>query len=156
MGRFWRQLLLFLAVTVSVTGCAQPPRYVDVAASVPPVAPWQARIYAYREPGVYEGLDWVPILLNGQQAGAVGPGQVIMRDVVPGTYSIEAASQGVYPGQTKVVALAPGQTIYVKVTTLRGMIPTSRRDRPAFTYIAVLMDPAIARQEIAGLAYTAG
>jgi hypothetical protein len=148
-------MLLILAVVATVTSCAQPPRYDEVATTLPPLAPNLARIYAYRGPGVYEGLAWVPILLNGAQSGAVGPGQVIMRDVVPGTYIIGAATQGLYPGQDKVVPLAPGQTVYVKVTTIRGLNPSSTRTQPMNTYVAVIVDPEIGRQEIAGLAFVA-
>ena len=152
MSKLCRTMVLMLAVVASLSGCAQPPRYDEVAGTLAPVAPNLARIYAYRGPGVYEGLAWVPILINGAQAGAVGPGQVIMRDVPPGTYIIAAATQGLYPGQDKVVPLAPGQTVYMKVTTIRGLNPSSTRTQPQNTYVIVIVDPEVARQEIQGLA----
>ena len=153
MSRLYRTMLLMLAVVATVSGCAQPPRYDEIAHTLPPLSPGQARIYAYRGPNVYEGLERVPILLNGRQAGAVGPGQVTMIDVMPGPYAIEAATQGLVPNQVIPADLAPGQTIYVKVTTVRGLNPQSQTSRQMNTHVAVLMDPAVAQQEIAGLAF---
>ena len=153
MGHFARSLLLF--VIVLETACASGPTFDQASASLPPPAPGTGRIFVYREIGSYQDLSWVPVFFNGGEIGAVGPGKVLMRDVAPGTYTIAAKSDGFWPDQDKTVIVAPGQTVYAKVTSMRSLDPT--RGRPAWliTYVVVLVDTLTGRREIGGLEYSA-
>ena len=152
MRRVFRLVLVLLA---ALGACAAPPTYEQIAPTLPPLAPNMARIFVYRDYETYQSLAWVPVFLNGVRVGAVGPGYVMMRDVPPGTYDIAVASQGLYPNQDKVVVAAPGQTFYAKIETLRGLDPSADRAVPLTTFVVVLIDPEIARREIAHLWYTA-
>ena len=152
MRRVFRLVLVLLA---ALGACAAPPPYEQIAPTLPPLAPNMARIFVYRDYETYQSLAWVPVFLNGVRVGAVGPGYVMMRDVPPGTYDIVVASQGLYPNQDKVVVAAPGQTFYAKIETLRGLDPSADRAVPLTTFVVVLIDPEIARREIAHLWYIA-
>ena len=152
MRRVFRLVLVLLA---ALGACAAPPTYEQIAPTLPPLAPNMARIFVYRDYETYQSLAWVPVFLNGVRVGAVGPGYVMMRDVPPGTYDIVVASQGLYPNQDKVVVAAPGQSFYAKIETLRGLDPSADRAVPLTTFVVVLIDPEIARREIAHLWYTA-
>ncbi len=146
---------LFLVLALAAAGCAEPPTFDQVAGSLPPIPPGAARIFVYRGYEPYQSLSWVPVFFNGYNVGAVGPGHVIMRDVPAGTYDIAVASQGLYPNQDKVVALAPGQVAYAKIGSFQGLDPTADRPVPLTTFVVTLVDPAIARQEIGHLWYMA-
>ncbi len=146
---------LFLFVALAAAGCAHPPTFDEVAASLPPPPPGAARIFVYRAFEPYQSLSWVPVFFNGANVGAVGPGHVILRDVPAGTYNIAVASQGLYPNQNRVVTLAPGQAAYAKITSFKGLNPTANRAVPLTTFVVTLVDPVNAQREIGQLRYMA-
>lgn len=148
MRRLMRSVVLLLGVALSGCAAGGTP-FNEAAASLAPIPAGAARIFVYRDFAYYQGLDWVPVLFNGQTVGAVGPGQVIMRDVAaPGTYRIEAASQGLWPDQEKTVAVQPGQTVYAKVESFKSLDPSAGRPVLQITYVVVLQDTATGRREI--------
>lgn len=151
----WRWLILLAVVTV--TGCAATaPTFDEVAGSLPPVPPGAARIFVYRGFEPYQSLSFVPVFFNGAQVGAVGPGKVIMRDVpAPGSYTIAAKSQGLWPNQNKTVLVQPGQTVYAQIQSLRGLNPTANRPVPQTTFVVVLQDTVTGRRQIGPLWYEA-
>ena len=149
MSRGLRLLTVLLAM---VGACVPaPPTFEQVAPTLPPVAPSMARIFVYRDYETYTSPAWVPVFFNGVRVGAVGPGYVLMRNVPPGTHDIAVASQGLYPNQDKVVVAAPGQAFYAKIEALRGLDPSADRAVPLVTYVVVLVEPEVARREIAHL-----
>jgi hypothetical protein len=150
-----QRALLLMSLLALAPGCAAGPTFDEVAATLPPPPPGDARIVVYRDFEPYQSLSWVPVSFNGANVGAVGPGHVFVRDVAPGTYDIAPVSQGLYPNQDKVVVAAPGQTFYAKVESFKGLNPGADRDVPLVTYVVVLVDPATARREIGPLWYTA-
>ena len=151
----WCVRSLLLLVAILAAGCTPGPTFDQVSASLPPPPAGMARVFVYRDVGSYQDLSWVPVSFNGGDIGAVGPGKVLMRDVAPGTYTISAKSDGLWPDQDKTVIVAPGQTIYTKIESLRSLDPT--RDRPAWliTYVVQLVDTVTGRREIGGLWYSA-
>jgi hypothetical protein len=148
---------ILLLVLLVLTACAdEGPRFNHVSAGLPPPPTNRARIFVYRDFAIYQGLEWVPIFFNGTTIGAVGPGHVILRDVAaPGTYRIEPKSEGLWPDQAKTVTVAPGQVIYAKVTSFKGLDPSAGDSAELITYVVVLMDPATGRREIDPLWYEA-
>ena len=110
-----------------------------------------ARVYLYRAFEPYQSLAYVPVFLNRADIGAVGPGKVLFRDVTPGTYTIAAKSAGLWPDQTKTVALGAGQTVYAKIESFRGLDPTSNVPVPQTTFVVVLIAPEIAEREMGRL-----
>ncbi|MGO8917342.1 MAG: hypothetical protein ACLQJR_15655 [Stellaceae bacterium] len=147
---------LFLLLALALGSCAgQAPTFDEVAATVPPVPAGAARIVLYRDFEPYQSLSWVPVFLNGKTIGAVGPGHVIMRDEPPGTYRLEAKSEGLWPDQVKTVTAAAGETIYAKITSFKGLDPGADGGGTMTTFVLILVDPAAGRREIGKLWYTA-
>jgi len=148
----WLGLLLGLALAA----CASQAPTFDQAEPTLLRPPGTARIIVYRDFEPYQSLSWDPVLFNGAAVGAVGPGHVIVRDVPPGTYSLEAKSDGLWPNQVKTVTVAPGQTVYAKITSFKGLNPAiSNTDAVLTTFVLDLIDPVIARREVGQLWYTA-
>jgi hypothetical protein len=144
-------------VMLALAACAAEPvpTFDQVGARLPPPPANTARIFVYRDFEPYQSLEWVAVFFNGATVGAVGPGKVFLRDVAPGTYTIEAKSEGLWPEQAKTVTVQPGQTVYAKVTSFKSLNPTGNRQSAISTFVVVLMDPVTARREIGPLWYEA-
>lgn len=130
-------------------------RYADVAATVPPVSSDRGRLYFYREYEPYESLGRPYIYLNSRASAVSEPGGVLYRDVPQGAYLISVYSYGIYPDQDKSVAVKGGETYYIKVESLRAWASGGgeNNDYERDTFVAVLVDPKRARQEIPNLAF---
>ncbi|HXY98862.1 MAG TPA: hypothetical protein VEI03_02600 [Stellaceae bacterium] len=148
---------LFLVFALALAGCAgEAPTFDDVAAGLSPAPANGARLFVYRDFEPYQSLSWVPVFLNGKEVGAVGPGYVIMRDLPPGGYRIEAKSEGLWPEQAKTVSIAAGETVYAKITSFKSADPSSNNAGATITtFVVTLVDAATGRREIASLWYTA-
>lgn len=144
-----RQLVLLAVVVVAGCSGEAPPRFDQ--GGVPPIPAGMARVYLYRTFEPYQSLAYVAVFLNRDDVGAVGPGKVLFRDVAPGTYTIEAKSEGLWPNQTKTVALGAGQTAYAKIESFRGLDPTADMPEPQTTFVVVLIAPEIAEREMGQL-----
>jgi hypothetical protein len=158
MGSRVRSLLLLLALASALLGCAEGPRFAQVAATVPPVPAGAARIFFYRWLEPYETLSWTPVYLNGATVAVSQPGTVLYRDVPPGTYAIAVRSEGVYPGQFKTVAVGPGQVLYVRIESLSSWYSGGGplRDWQHDTFVVNLVDPETAGRETQDLRYIPG
>lgn len=134
------------AAIVALCGCAQPLPSVS-AASVPAVPAGKARIWVYREYEPYETLGRPYIRLNGAVLAVSEPGGSLYRDVPPGAYSITVDSVGRDVNQFADVALAPGQTAFVKTESsqLWESSLTYQRD----TFYTRLISPQTAGVELA-------
>ena len=118
-------------------------------------APGAARIWIYRifDPSITLATPYVRI--NGAIVAVARLGSVFYRDVRPGTYLISADSIGRDVNQFARVALAAGQTVYVKVDAndwWAGLCRTCQIN----TFYTLLMNPAFARAEMASLPVAAG
>jgi len=114
---------LAAALLMLLAACASgppPPPFASVANQLPPVSGDQARIFFYRYYELYVSMARPYIRLNGKPVAISEPGGVLYRDVPPGTYLISVDSYNLYPDQDKTVALAAGQTLYVRVDSVRG------------------------------------
>ncbi len=143
---------LYGLVLLVLVGCASASQ-ADLAKPVPP---GQARFVVYRNDGVYESLQWVPVTLNGREVGGAGPDAVFSRDVPPGSYRVSVLSQALWPGQTKTVAATAGETIYVKIGVFQG--PSNARAEGFGTgpiFVPEIMNPAVARRELGELSHAA-
>ena len=146
---------LVLLLVLAAAGCASPPTFDQVGATLPPIPTGEARIFVYRDYEPYQSLSWVPVFFNGATIGAVGPGHVLMRDVPPGTYKIEPKSEGLWPDQAKTVRIAAGDSVFAKVASFAGLNATGSGDELEATFVVVLVDPVAARREIGTLWYDA-
>jgi hypothetical protein len=142
-----------LVVLALLAGCAAPPRFAEIAARLPP-PDGHARLFVYRAYDLAQSLAWVPIFVNGAEIGGVGPGHVLLCDLPPGTYTIAARSQGLWPGQEKTVAARPGQQIYAEIGSFRSIDPTvSVGQVLTSTYVVMLKDTAAGSRDVAALWY---
>jgi hypothetical protein len=82
-------------------------------------------------------------------------GSVFYRDVPPGTYLITADSPGRDVNQFARVALAAGQTAYVKVDANNWWAGVCRSCQ-VNTFYTLLIAPPLARAEMAGLPVAGG
>lgn len=150
------RLLMLLALALA--GCggamdANAPRYDAVAAQLP-LQEGKARLLLYRDYDLAQSLAWVPVKLNGSDIGGVGPGRVMVCDVPPGTYKLEAQSQGLWPGQDKTVSVAAGQLVYAKIGSFKTIDPDTPGQHLISTFVVMLQDSASGRRDVGQLWYT--
>jgi hypothetical protein len=146
-----------LALSLLLAACAggngpPGPRYAEVAAQIPKLAPDQARFFFYRYYEPYEGLDRPCIRLNGAVAAISEPGGVSYHDVAPGTYLVAVYSPGLYPNQDKTVAIKAGETVYVLIQSNRAYNEGFDSYSPA-TFVVAITDPAEAQRLIESMVY---
>jgi hypothetical protein len=110
--------------------------------------PGTARIWIYRtfEPQITLATPYVRI--NGAIVAVARLGSVFYRDVPPGTYLITADSPGRDVDQFARVALAAGETVYIKVDANNWWAGLCRSCQ-INTFYTRLMAPAFARAEMA-------
>jgi hypothetical protein len=108
-------LLLLLA------GCSHLPPTSAVA--IPPIPTGAARIWVYRDGGVYDSQERPYLRLNGQVAGISEPDGAFYRDVPLGHYVVSVDSYGVpFPNQFAELDLGPGQQAFIKVLSMREKV----------------------------------
>ena len=151
--RFPKTALTAVMLLAACTAAHQP-RYADIAATVPLLSADRARLYFYRDYELYESLARPYIFLNGRVSAVSDPGGVLYRDVSPGNYLVAVDSYGVYPHQAKTVAVKDGETYYIKVESLRTWASGGGdNDYERDTFVAVLVGPEGARQEMSDLKF---
>jgi hypothetical protein len=153
---FRRSLSLLLPMVLAA--CAST--VTVIPGPIPPPPPGNAQIILYRDIGYYEPSDVLRIALNGQPAGVLPRGDVLYRDVTPGSYTITFSPTRPDPYQFKTVILNPGDVAFVKLAALpvRPCNPFG----PGFGdcdlngYTTMIMSPAAAQQEIQRLTLITG
>jgi hypothetical protein len=139
-------LLSIVAAALMLASCAgEAPRGPE-----PALAPDKARLYVYRELNPNRSLLWTKVSLDGQPIGSAGPGTVFYRDVPPGLYRIEVASDQVYPDQFRTVRLAAGSRTFADIQQLPYWGNPSYESQGA-TFIVRIVDPALGAQQVAHL-----
>jgi hypothetical protein len=117
-----------------------------------PVAAGLSRVYFYRVFEPYESLARPSIYLNGRPVAVSEPGGAFFRDVAPGAYEISVFSPGIYPDQFKTVLLRPGDTLYVRIESLRNWYRGFNWEKD--TFVVSLVGASEAEAEMASLRYT--
>jgi hypothetical protein len=122
--------MLLLMLAASLAACTVPPRYRDVAHTVPALAPGEGRIYFYGDTLAWKGfrsdLQWHPtLLIDGQPIPTPSEREVVFYvDRAPGTYEISVDNDTrkrdrpppeTYPGQRLTVTVEPDRHHYVKL-----------------------------------------
>ena len=135
-------------------GCAAP---LPAAGTLPPPPPGTSRIVVYRDISYYDGPSSdVAIEFNSRRVGFLPRGDVIYSDVPPGTYTVTFTPTRSYPNQFKTVTLGAGELAYVK---LQGLSPHCSGEGGGCDIVAFtsdVIDPPIARKEIAPLGLIQG
>jgi hypothetical protein len=140
-------------LAASLGGCVTAPRTRE--ALVMPVPPGKARVYFYRDPDYYDGLEWTVLSLNGVRVGTVAPGTVFFRDIAPGRYRVDVRSDKLYPDQAKTISVAPGTTIFVRVEAQPFWGQTALLWQ-GNTFLVAIVAPTIGEYEISHLRLTSG
>lgn len=139
--REWSAAGLMLAAA----SCTQLP--LVGASNIPPIPPGEARIWVYRlsQPSA---IPEVPdIRFNGTITGAAEMGGAFYRDVPPGRYLVTNTGFGKDVNQSSDVALAAGETAYIKIVQLDNWDENDWE--PSFvTFYAWLMPPGTGRVEV--------
>jgi hypothetical protein len=152
--RFGAAVAGLAALLAACSAGTAGPRFADVSAQLPPLAPDRARFYFYRDYELYESMSRPYITLNGEVAGISEPGGVSYRDVAPGTYLIAVRNYTLYPDQDKTVTVKAGESDYVKVESLKSY--ASGFESYEFdTFVVVIVDPDQGRRDIAPMRYIA-
>jgi hypothetical protein len=109
------------SVLLLLMSCSQVPP--TSSAVIPPIPAGDARIWIYRNDGVYESQERPYVRLNGQVAKISEPNGAFYRDVPPGRYTVSLDSYGVpYPNQFAQLDLGAGQQAFIKVVSLRERV----------------------------------
>jgi uncharacterized protein DUF2846/thiamine pyrophosphate-dependent enzyme len=151
----WHEKAAAFALAFLLLACqADPPGtpFAQAAARIPPVEPGQARLYFYRAYEPYESAAEPRIYLNGARVAVSIPGSVSYRDVAPGEDRITVDSCGIYPNQFKTLDLRPGDTVYIKIESLRSWGGESE-DRSCNTFVVTPIAEVQAREQLISGAY---
>jgi len=138
-----------LVLLGACSGRTREPVFASVRTT--PIAADLARVYFYRAFEPYESLARPWIYLNGKALTVSEPGGVLFRDVRPGAYDISVYSPGIYPNQFKQVVLRPGDTLYVRIDSLRNWYRGFNWERD--TFVVTLIGESEASVEMAALRY---
>jgi len=145
--------VLFLPLLLG--GCsafAIPP---SLEGQLPPAPGGTARIVVYRDVGVYEFADVLKVDFNGAKTADLGAGNLVYRDVAPGTYTVTFTPTRAVPDQFKSVPLAAGNVVYLKLVSFSeetcGAALAGGSGCRQHAYVTVFVDPQVAQREIQGL-----
>jgi len=133
-------------VLAALWGCAEQPPPAN-AAAIAGMPLGAARIWVYREYEPFETLARPYVRINGRFIGVSEPGGAFYRDVAPGSYRVTVDTVGQDLYQFADVALAAGQTAFIKVESskLWESSLTYRSD----TFYTRLIPAEIAEAELA-------
>ena len=116
LSRRYAAILILL-----LTSCGQLPP--TSSAVIPPIPAGASRLWVYRNDGPYDSQDRPYLRLNDQIAAISEPNGAFYRDLPPGHYTISVDSYGVpFPNQFAALDLAAGQTVFVKVLSMRERV----------------------------------
>jgi hypothetical protein len=109
------------------------------AVSVPPIPQGEARVWFYRDAGVYDSQQQPYILMNGAIIGVSQPSGSFYLDVRPGFYRVAVQQYLSNPEEDANINLVPEQQVYLKIVSLTDCISgggtrqsSNRFERPCF------------------------
>jgi len=141
-----------IAVLVLLAACSGRIREpVFASVKMTPVRADLARVYFYRAFEPYESLARPLIYLDGRSLAVSEPGGVLFRDEEPGAYEISVFSSGIYPNQFKKILLRQGDTLYVRIESLRNWYRGFNWEKD--TFVVSLVSESEAEAEMASLRY---
>jgi hypothetical protein len=114
-----------------------------------------ARIWIYRIDDPSITLQTPNVRINGAVVAIAQLGTAFYRDVPPGNYLITADSSGSAPDQFARVALAAGQTVFVKVDA-NNWWASANCETAVVTFYTLVVYPPLARAEMASLTVAGG
>jgi hypothetical protein len=130
-------------IVLVLLGCASGPKLREVKETIPKLADDQARIYFYRATIVGAALR-PDIKLNGQVIGESKADGIFFKDVSPGAYTVETATEAT---NRLTLTCEKGQARYVRFRVDMGIF--------VGRVIPELVDPQEGENEIWDLHYSA-
>jgi hypothetical protein len=109
-------LLLIISSSALMTGCATGPKYSQVKASFPALAPENGRIYFYRVTSLGAAVQPV-VKINGEVIGTAKPSGFFYVDRPPGNYKVETSTE---VKRQLSLELDKNQTRYVRLNISIG------------------------------------
>jgi hypothetical protein len=150
--RWWHRNVASLLLVLST--CSQLPPTSSV--EIPPIPAGAARIWIYRNDGLYDSQHRPYLRLNSQVAGIVEPNGAFYRDVPPGHYAVSVDSYGVpYPNQFAQVDLVTGEAAFIKVLSMRERVGGEAGVGSRAIFFTLLVAPDAARPAIAATPFYA-
>jgi Protein of unknown function (DUF2846) len=135
-------LLLIISSSALMTGCATGPKYSQVKASFPALAPENGRIYFYRITSLGAAVQ-PAVKLNGEEVGTAKPSGFFYVDRPPGNYKVETSTE---VKRQLSLELDKNQTRYVRLNISIGFFV-------GHVYPELIED-AIGEKEISDCSYT--
>jgi hypothetical protein len=89
---------VFFAVSLLLASCTSGPKYEDVAASIPPIPVYHARIVIFRDSAFGTGRENMRVTIDGATVGYVPLGSVLTIDHSPGVLHIHVETSGIFRG----------------------------------------------------------
>ncbi len=133
-----------------MAGCAQLPPTASI--TIPPIPAGEARVWFYRDLGLYDGLGTPYLRMNGAIVGVSEPGGALYRDLAPGQYHVTVESYLSDANQARDVYLFPGQQAYFKIVALKNWIAGGNRFASDFhrdTFYVWQIAPEVAQGDVA-------
>jgi hypothetical protein len=119
--------------------------------------PGAARIWVYREYEPFEGVARLDVRINDWVIGVSEPGDSFFRDVPPGAYNVTVDPVGCDLNQIATVALTAGQTVFVKVESVRqSKLRQSEVNYSGYTFCTRLIPPGTAALELVRSRFVGG
>lgn len=141
MERFMTSAVI--AGGVFLAGCASGPKLSEMQDKIPALSPDQGRVYFYRENTPLGAAIQPGINLNGKTVGKCKPNGVFFADVPPGAYQASVATE---VERTLSFTIERGEEKFVHCYVSFGILIGRGQ--------VELVDPAKARDDMHGLAYT--
>ncbi len=128
-------------------GCAAPPASAQ-AAAVPPIPPGDARFWFYRVFFPEDSGGMPAVAMNGATIGYALAGTRFYRDVPAGPYRLTVQSSNWDYYQSQDVAVAPGQEVYVKISSLPSWNENPFNGYRSDTYYVTLPPPGLVALQV--------
>lgn len=138
-----RTVMVGLAMSALLAGCASGVKHSEMAASIPTVKPGEGRVYFLRSASMFGAAIQPDIRLNNDVVGTSQPGGFFFVDRPAGKYVAAAATE---TEKTLSFALDAGETKYVRSSPSLGLM--------VGRIVLELETPEKAQQELADLSYT--
>ena len=135
----------FIVLVLLLCGFEQPSPAAG-GAPVTAATPGAARLWIYREYEPFDSLARPFVRLNGAVIAISEPGGSFFRDVPPGVYTVTVDTVGHDVNQFVTIALAAGQTVFVKVESSK--LWESDLNYTADTFYTRVIPPEIAQRDL--------
>jgi hypothetical protein len=103
------------------------------AGSLPPIPPGEARVWFYRDAGVYDSQEQPYILMNGTIIGLSQPRGSFYFDVKSGFYHVTVQQYLNAPEEAANINLTAGEQVYLKIVSLIDCIQGGQRRASQFS-----------------------